>query len=84
MSEVDQLDGEQTEQAVLRLWREVLGVADAQPDDDFFELGGDSITATRLVFRFRSELGIAVPLLTLFEHPTPNDLMTELGLTSTR
>jgi hypothetical protein len=33
---------------VLRLWRECLGVADAGPDDDFFELGCVSLVATRL------------------------------------
>jgi acyl carrier protein len=66
------------QQNVLRLWRESLGVADAGPDDDFFELGGDSLVATRLVARLRDEFGIAVPLLAIFENPTAAELALEL------
>jgi acyl carrier protein len=64
---------------VLRLWRECLGVADAGPDDDFFELGGDSLVATRLVARLREELGVAVPLLAVFDNPTAGELAAELA-----
>jgi acyl carrier protein len=63
---------------VLRLWREALGVHDAGPDDDFFELGGDSLVATRLVALLRAELGIAVSLLAVFENPTAAELALEL------
>ena len=66
------------QQSVLRLWRESLGVADAGPDDDFFELGGDSLVATRLVARLRDEFGIAVSLLSIFENPTAAELTLEL------
>jgi acyl carrier protein len=72
-SEIDQI--------VLTLWREALGVQDAGPDDDFFELGGDSLVATRLVARLRERLGIAVPLLAVFENPTAADLALELEQT---
>jgi acyl carrier protein len=65
-------------ETVLTLWREVLGIQDVGPDDDFFELGGDSLVATQLVARLREELGIAVPLLALFENPTPAELALEL------
>jgi acyl carrier protein len=70
------------EQTVMRIWREVLGVEDAGPDDDFFELGGDSLVATRLVANLREELGIAVPLLAIFDNPTPAELVLELEQTS--
>lgn len=63
---------------VLRLWRDALGVVDADPDDDFFELGGDSLVATRLVAGLREELGIAVTLLAVFENPTAAALTLEL------
>ncbi|HET8642566.1 MAG TPA: phosphopantetheine-binding protein [Pseudonocardiaceae bacterium] len=63
---------------VLRLWREALGVHDAGPDDDFFELGGDSLVATRLVALLRMELGLAVPLLAVFDNPTAAELTLEL------
>jgi acyl carrier protein len=63
---------------VLKRWREALGVHDAGPDDDFFELGGDSLVATRLVALLRAELGIAVSLLAVFDHPTAAELALEL------
>lgn len=68
---------------VLRLWREALGVHDAGPDDDFFELGGDSLVATRLVALLRMELGLAVPLLAVFDNPTAAELTLELELATT-
>ena len=66
------------EETVLRLWREALGVLDAGPDDDFFELGGDSLVATKLVARLRQELGVPVPLLMICENPTAAELTLEL------
>lgn len=68
---------------VLRRWREALGVHDAGPDDDFFELGGDSLVATRLVALLRADLGVAVPLLAVFENPTAAELALELEQAST-
>jgi acyl carrier protein len=69
------------EQTVMRVWREVLGVEDAGPDDDFFELGGDSLVATRLVARLREELDTAVSLLAVFDNPTASELALELEQT---
>jgi acyl carrier protein len=66
------------ERLVLGIWREVLGVADIGPDDDFFELGGDSLVATDIVARLRRELDVAVPLLTIFDNPTVRELAREV------
>jgi acyl carrier protein len=64
--------------AVARVWREVLGMHQAGPHDGFFDLGGDSLVATKLVTRLRKELGIQVSLLTIFENPTIAELVDEL------
>ncbi|MFG2310939.1 amino acid adenylation domain-containing protein [Streptomyces sp. NPDC048566] len=51
---------------VLKLPRDTVGV-----DADFFDLGGDSLLATRLLARLRHATGTDVPITALFETPTP-------------
>ncbi|MEN3608979.1 non-ribosomal peptide synthetase [Plantactinospora sp. ZYX-F-223] len=48
----------------------VLGTVAAGPDDDFFELGGDSIQAIRLLSRVREEFGAEIPLSDFLREPT--------------
>ncbi|MEQ1568117.1 MAG: phosphopantetheine-binding protein, partial [Myxococcota bacterium] len=52
------------------LWRELLGVDSVGPHDNFFDLGGSSLIGIRLVGRIRSELGVELSEVDLFEAPT--------------
>ncbi|THA54595.1 non-ribosomal peptide synthetase [Streptomyces sp. A1136] len=59
-----------TEQRVAQAWRELLGLERVGVHDSFFDLGGYSLLATRLVFRLREEFATGLPLRTLFSDPT--------------
>ncbi|MGW0432600.1 non-ribosomal peptide synthetase [Micromonospora sp. NPDC003197] len=52
------------------LWGEVLGVSDLELDDDFFELGGNSIKATQVVSRVRRTWQLELPLRGVFQART--------------
>ncbi|MEV4770082.1 amino acid adenylation domain-containing protein [Micromonospora humida] len=59
------------------LFSEVLGVP-AGVDDDFFDLGGDSLTAMRLVHGVEAALGVDLEVVELMAHPTPARLAARL------
>ncbi|MFC9435892.1 non-ribosomal peptide synthase/polyketide synthase, partial [Nocardia sp. NPDC057030] len=66
------------ERVLAALFGEVLGRDRVGIDDNFFELGGHSLSATRLAGRVRAELGIEVPIRTVFDAPTVARLATRL------
>ena len=58
------------EQDLARLWSEVLGLEQVGVHDNFLELGGNSLLATRLISRVLDDFHIEVPFRTLLEAPT--------------
>ncbi|MEV7521234.1 amino acid adenylation domain-containing protein [Streptomyces sp. NPDC091371] len=52
------------------LWAKALGRASVGIDEDFFDLGGDSLTAVRLMGSVRAHFGTALELNELFRAPT--------------
>jgi thioesterase domain-containing protein/NAD(P)-dependent dehydrogenase (short-subunit alcohol dehydrogenase family)/acyl carrier protein len=57
------------ERELANIWRELLGVSAVGVQDDFFELGGQSLVAVRLFNKIRKRYGVSLPLSTLFEAP---------------
>jgi thioesterase domain-containing protein/acyl carrier protein len=60
------------------LWKGLLGVAEVGINDDFFELGGQSLIAVRLFQRLGKKYGVELPLSTLFQAPTIAECATLL------
>jgi acyl carrier protein len=48
-------------------WRSAMKIPDVLDDDDFFELGGNSIVVTRIVSYLRRELGVEVDMFQLWD-----------------
>lgn len=61
--------GSEAEQILARLWMEVLGVSEVGVDEDFFELGGDSLLSIRILSRANQE-GLRICPDAFFANPT--------------
>ena len=66
--------GDSTAAAIGRLFEELLEIAPVDPARSFFEQGGDSILAIRLLLAIEAELGVRLRLGALLEHPSPAGL----------
>ena len=63
-----------TEQALARIWADLLGLERVGVHDDFFHLGGHSLLAARVVSRVREAFRVELPLATFFEESTLGNL----------
>nr|WP_314145613.1 non-ribosomal peptide synthetase [uncultured Rhodococcus sp.] len=69
-----------TEHTVAKAFADVLGVDDVGREHSFFELGGDSLSATRVLAR----LGSAISLTVLFADPTVRAVAAAIDASATR
>ena len=60
----------QIEKQIAELWQKVLKVEQVSIDDNFFKLGGHSLSGTQLVSKLYEAFRIRVPMNILFETPT--------------
>ncbi|EPJ97839.1 amino acid adenylation [Pseudomonas sp. CFII68] len=67
------------ETAILAIWCEVLGVDELGVTDNFFNVGGHSLAAIKVVSLIRERLSLELPTNLLFERHTVRDLVHGLG-----
>ena len=71
----------ETEEKLAAMCAELLGVDRVGVYDSFFDLGGHSLLATQFISRVRDAFQVELPLRSLFEHPTVDELAEEIGNT---
>lgn len=71
------------EKTLVSIWQELLGIDEVGISDNFFELGGNSLIAIRIMITLEKATGQDMPLSSLFEYPTIEQLAAIIQNTST-
>jgi len=75
----------QTEIAVGEIWAEALQLDKIDPNDNFFERGGDSLTTMMMLFRVSDVMNVDMPPDALMESPTLREFCLAIdGIKSAR
>jgi acyl-coenzyme A synthetase/AMP-(fatty) acid ligase len=80
----DQHPRTNTEERVARIWQDVLCKDRIGPDDNFFEIGGQSLLAVRVAVRLREGFGMELPVSRIFEFQTLADLAAHIDSVQSR
>ena len=62
------------EEEIAGIWQQLLSLDRVSVHDNFFDLGGHSLMATRVISRVREMFQVEVGVRSLFEHPTVAEL----------
>src|SRR2546428_109593 len=62
------------EERLAKIWEQVLGIEPISVTDNFFDLGGHSLLAVRLFVKIERRLARSLPLASIFEAPTVEQL----------
>ncbi len=73
-----------TEEVLAGIYAQVLGLERVGVDDSFFDLGGDSLSATRLINAVNASLDADLAVRAVFETPTVAQLAARAGESSGR
>ncbi|HEK22320.1 amino acid adenylation domain-containing protein [Mucilaginibacter sp.] len=68
------------EQLVAGIWEDMMGLEKVSIFDNFFQLGGRSLVAVKIMARLEQETGKRLPLATLFEYSTVEKLASRLEI----
>ena len=73
------MDSATLEKTIANCWQNMLGVANVGLDENFFDLGGDSLAMIRFHHALQQTLGQSVPIVELFRAPTVRTLAHALN-----
>ena len=65
--------------AVSQIFRRVLDTPDVAGDSDFFDLGGDSLLATRVLSAIARDFGTELSFEDFLDDPTPDGLFARIA-----
>ena len=71
---IQDIPAKKLENELIEIWKTVLKREMVHVQDNFFGLGGDSILATQLLSRIQQQFQVTLPLSTVFERPTIEEL----------
>jgi acyl transferase domain-containing protein/acyl carrier protein len=69
--------GNESERNIVEIWQNFFGIEPIGIEDNFFEMGGDSLRAIGLIERIQKELGVGVPVAKFFANATTIKGMVE-------
>lgn len=64
----------QTQYKLINIWKDLFKLEEIQNEDNFFEIGGDSLIATRMCLRIQECLKVKVTISDIFKKPILKDL----------
>lgn len=69
----------ESERTIATIWQEVLGIKKVGMQDNFFDLGGNSLLLAQIHRKLQTMLKRTIALLELFEYPTVHSLVEHLN-----
>ncbi|WP_298516668.1 non-ribosomal peptide synthetase [uncultured Kordia sp.] len=74
--ENNEIEISETGRQVVQLWEEILQKKNIGLDDDFFEIGGYSLTVALMLNRLKETLGIEMHIVDFYEEPTIENILS--------
>jgi acyl carrier protein len=74
----------EAEHSIAEIWRQVLSIDGIGRDDNFFDIGGNSLMLVQVNSRLMERLQREIPITDLFQFPTVAALASHLGSGATR
>ncbi|MFD9356163.1 phosphopantetheine-binding protein [Streptomyces sp. NPDC060031] len=76
MTNATKVDAAALPELIASFYRETLGDESLDTSSDFFDAGGDSLSAFQITARLQEAIGIEVAVALVFTYPSPEDLAT--------